>query len=249
MRQFAAGTADARSIPARCPSNTMTEHPMRIQRICCTRISRLPYISLFLCLASFLVCSGNAEYLLQFDRTAVGGGQIWRVVTGHLTHWSLDHLVWCILALGFLGAACERLCRSGYLATVAAAALAIPLVIWVVEPGMQYYRGLSGIASAVFVFAAVLVMRTTLQRRQWRGFAPAAAAGAAYCGKILFEFISGQTLFVDSQGLFTPAALAHVAGGVVGVIMAFLFRPGQSGPRSSSRSPVQKNALARMYIK
>lgn len=231
MRQFPAGTAEKRSIPARCPRNKKTEHPMRIHRIYCTWIPRLPYLSLSLCLASLLVCLGNAESLLQYDRAAVGGGQVWRIVTGHLAHWSLDHLVWCTMALGVVGAVCEGLCRRGYLATVAAAALAIPFAIRVLEPGMLYYRGLSGIASAAFVFGAVMVMRTTFQRGEWRGFFPAAAAGAAYCGKMFYEFITGQTLFVDSQGLFTPAALAHVAGGVAGVLMACLFRPGQSGPR------------------
>ena len=45
---------------------------------------------------------------LQYDRSAVVEGQLWRIATCHLTHWSFEHLFWDVTALLFLGFVIEQ---------------------------------------------------------------------------------------------------------------------------------------------
>ena len=33
----------------------------------------------------------------QYERAAIAAGQWWRMLTGHLTHWNMDHLLWDVL--------------------------------------------------------------------------------------------------------------------------------------------------------
>src|SRR3990172_6884652 len=45
---------------------------------------------------------------LQFDLSAIAAGEGWRIVTGHWTHVSLDHLLWDAAVFAALGFASER---------------------------------------------------------------------------------------------------------------------------------------------
>ena len=45
---------------------------------------------------------------LGYDRDAVAAGQLWRLLTGHWTHWSAEHLSWNLLVFALLGVFWER---------------------------------------------------------------------------------------------------------------------------------------------
>ncbi len=161
---------------------------------------------------------------LQYDRAAIASGELWRIITSHWVHWSFDHFLWCTVTFVALGCVCERISRKGYIVTLAASIFVIPAVLWLADPEMVLYRGLSGLASAVFIFGAAMVMRTSYLNKDWPVLYLSGFAGFGLIGKILFEYISGETLFVNSQALFTPAPLVHLAGGVVGLAVYFKFR-------------------------
>jgi len=63
--------------------------------------------------------------LLQLDRAALGAGELWRILTCHWAHWSLDHLVWDVLAFGVLGLLAIRHCPRRTLALLGISAVAI----------------------------------------------------------------------------------------------------------------------------
>lgn len=198
--------------PARIPpSQALRELPV------ITMITGLTALLLFFC--------GEHVAFLQYDRTAIDNAEVWRGITSHFIHWSFDHFAWCTITFVALGCICEKLSKIGYLATLLTAACVIPAVSWVADPGMHLYRGLSGLASAIFVFGAAMMMHTAFRDRDWPTCLLVAAAGLGYLAKIVFEFGSGATLFVNSQELFTPVPLAHLVGGLVGLIMVYVFRP------------------------
>jgi membrane associated rhomboid family serine protease len=63
-----------------------------------------PVASLFFgTLAVAVYLSPAATAVLEYDRAAVAAGEIWRLLTGHLTHWSFDHLFWDVLGLAIPG--------------------------------------------------------------------------------------------------------------------------------------------------
>ncbi|MEJ2689520.1 MAG: rhombosortase [Deltaproteobacteria bacterium] len=166
---------------------------------------------------------GQAGQLLQYDRNDIAGGEFWRLITGHWTHWSFDHLWWCLLVFVLAGGLCEYLCRKGYLAALGLASFFIPAAAWLLLPQMVLYRGLSGLDSTVFVFAAVWLARRKYEERDWRRFFLISVLCLLFVAKLLFEAATGTALFVEAGNLFAPVPLVHLVGGVIGAVLSFVF--------------------------
>ncbi|UCF33685.1 MAG: rhombosortase [Phycisphaerales bacterium] len=192
---------------------------------------RLPGVSLTLALAAILVfLCPRLTGMLQYDRAAVLSGEGWRLVTCQWTHWNFSHVVWDVMMFFTLGVLCEQLRRGAFVACVAASALLIPLLSAVALPQMQYYRGLSGLDSALFVLLAVQLIRMNRSRDRVV-FATAAAGLGAFVLKTLYECATGSIIFVQPEFVFTPVPLAHVIGGAIGFVIAIC---GGSSERKSS---------------
>ena len=177
------------------------------------------------------VLPGVSE-MLQYDRSALAGGEWWRSLTGHVTHWNGDHLFWDLSVFVILGALCERTCRRSFGAAVASSALLIPLAVWVFLPGMELYRGLSGIDSALYLTAGVGLLRERGSVRGVPGLFVMAAVLTAFCLKIGYEVFTGQTVFVADQTGFVPVPVAHLAGAAAGAAAALLPRVRGAGRHS-----------------
>ena len=138
------------------------------------------------------------------------GGELYRLVTCHFTHWSYEQLAWDALVFLVLGMACERRNRAAFHATLLASAVVIPIAVLLFAPNVTAYRGLSGIDSALF---ALLL---TLELRRSRLVALCAVAFAA---KIAFEMTTGATVFVSDMGAGIVAVpVAHAAGAFAALI-------------------------------
>ena len=168
---------------------------------------------------------------LELDREAVARGEVWRLLTGHWAHWTADHFLWDSLAFLVLAVLCEtRVSRARLVATVLGSALAVSAGVWFVQPEIEpiaRYRGLSGIDSALFVLLAAMFVRQT-------GNSLGRLALVAFLGKSAWEVWTGSTLFTAADG-FVPVPLAHLIGGVWGVIA------GRS-PTSMAKTSVKRPA-------
>lgn len=182
-----------------------------------------PWMTLALALAAlaFQLWPGAAAWA-ALERAAVSEGEWWRLLSGHLSHWSWQHLGWDLLAFVVLGGLAERMGRVRLAATLIGSALAISAWFWLGEPGLASYRGLSGVDSALYVLVAADVLA-----RGWRGGHRgqawvAALALVGFVGKVIAEAAVGHPLFVNDQASnFAPVEMAHVVGGVVGGLMTF----------------------------
>jgi rhomboid family GlyGly-CTERM serine protease len=158
---------------------------------------------------------------LQYDRQAIAGGQLWRLVTCHLVHFGLEHLAWDAAVFVLLAVLCWRLGKRRSLVSLATATLAIPAALWILQPGLSTYRGLSGLDSALFVTAALGMGQRLCGEGRDRWGAAAYASVVALGAKIAYEVATGTTLFVDAAGLgFVPVPLAHATGALAGVLAA-----------------------------
>jgi rhomboid family GlyGly-CTERM serine protease len=196
----------------------------------------------------------NVEALnnwLVYDRTPIEMHEPWRLVTGHLTHWNADHLLWDVLMFLLLGIMLERRQRESFLCTIAASAAAISAVQWFCHPDIAEYRGLSGIDSALFAHAAILLCIDARRAGRTVMCGVLVLLMLGFAAKIAFEFISGTTLFVDSTAAgFVPLPSVHAVGGIVGALSAvievfawsecklpFLNRPGLTQLRRTEVAP------------
>lgn len=197
---------------------------MKARDITDRQLGRYPLVSLAMgLLATGLFLLGETGEVLQYDRAAIAAGEIWRLFTGHWFHWSFDHFLWCTMVFVCVGGICEQVCRRGFAAALAAATVVIgPGAYWF-APDLSCYRGLSGLGSGLFVFGSVALMRVASRNRDRTTLLLAAGSGLLFIGKVLFEYLTGQSLFVNEPGLFVPVPLVHLLGGMTGLVVTALY--------------------------
>ncbi|MDH3348265.1 MAG: rhombosortase [Desulfobulbaceae bacterium] len=184
-------------------------------------VNTVPLYSISLGVLSFILFYTSAALqALQYDRLAVGRGEVWRILTGHLTHWNTEHLIWNVAVFCGLGILSELYDRKGYLLCLALSSLIIPLSLWWLEPSLSSYRGLSGVASGLFLFVAVRILMDNINNKQWLSVAAAVIFTTGFLGKIIYETITGATVFASTGGLYEPVPLVHFIGGLAGLVVA-----------------------------
>ena len=178
---------------------------------------RLPFLTLTVAIAAVGIhLLPGAPALLEFDRAAIAQGELWRWLSGHLTHFESNHLVWDVGVLLLLGWGAEQESRRRFIRTVLWSATAISAAVWCWQPHLTQYRGLSGVDSALFGLTAGSLLR----RRNRAGVVLGFVALLAIGGKSVLELATGSTVFAAGAG-YIPVPLAHVVGLAVGLIMAF----------------------------
>src|SRR6185436_6459395 len=112
---------------------------------------RFPWVSAGLaavCLAVALV-PGSAE-ALQYDRARVLDGEVWRLLSGQMVHWTARMALADLGVLLGLAAALEALGeRRGMVLSLGLGAVLTALAVHALSPGLLVYRGSSGLASAL----------------------------------------------------------------------------------------------------
>ncbi|MEM8666130.1 MAG: rhombosortase [Planctomycetota bacterium] len=159
--------------------------------------------------------------LLETNFALIGEGQWWRIWTGHLVHFDGGHLFWDLMMFVALGSVCERQHPRLFPIAWFVLATGVTLGLAMFCDGIGSYRGLSGIDTGLFVWlASERVFRSCIDRERVTAFAWLLAL-IGLTGKLVFETVTGQTLFVDSSG-FTPLVEAHLAGVMFGFICSLI---------------------------
>ena len=159
---------------------------------------------------------------LQLERTAIAGGEFWRLATCHVTHWNLEHFQWDWLMFLVLAAVCELRDRGRMIGCVVGAATVVTTIVWVWFPELATYRGLSGIDTALFTMLAIDVVRDASRDRNRLLQMAAGGLLLGFAAKTAYEAVTGQTYFVDQEAAgFVPLVWDHVAAGAVGAVRAF----------------------------
>jgi len=172
-------------------------------------------------LAIILAFVPDAAALLELRTGDSVWAQPWRLITGHLLHWSPEHLFWDVIAFTALGILWERRRPAAFLGCVLASALAVSLAMPAVYPSLTAYRGLSGIDAALFVGLAVAVSIDAWRAADRVWLLTGLACLTAFVCKLAYEFAADDVLFAGLSRLgVVPLPMAHVVGGLVGAIFA-----------------------------
>jgi rhomboid family GlyGly-CTERM serine protease len=148
----------------------------------------------------------------RYERHAVEGGEYWRLVSGHLVHLGWGHLWPNLAALAIIGLLFEGVFRNAdWLRLGAASAAAIDVGLYLLDPAVLWYVGLSGVLHG-FVAAGALAL---LARRETLGAVLAVGLGA----KLLYEQLAGPVPFT-AQSVGGPVVVAAHLYGTVGALLA-----------------------------
>ncbi len=154
---------------------------------------------------------------LVYERAEIAAGEVWRLWTGHLVHFNGGHLFWDLAVFVpagmWLEAIAPRLARRFCLL----APPAISAALFVAEPSLARYAGLSGLATGVLVLLALIQWRRDARAPRW--FWPAVLALVAL--KIGLEAFSAEPLLARFEPGVRVVTLAHV-GGVACALVAWL---------------------------
>lgn len=175
-------------------------------------LARMPWWTLGLVSAALIAqwWPGAADFLV-YDRAGLVGGELWRIVTGHLVHFSAAHLLNDLAVLVPAAWLVETRYRrdAGLLFLGAAAAIGIALLAG--EPRILQFGGASGISLAFLVYAC---LRGLHEDHRWRTVCIIllAIVGAKFAAE------SAGWHFRDWQANegFVPVMLSHVVGASTG---------------------------------
>lgn len=160
------------------------------------------------------MASAAVAELLEFDRQAILAGEIWRLWSGHLVHYSAPHALTDLatalaagaIALPALG--WRRLC----LILLAAAPL-ISAGLLLFAPDCLYFRGASGIA----VMLVVLAARALWPRAGAWGRGALLLLGVALPGKIAIEALGHVAPWSALPPDVRVAWQAHLLGALIAI--------------------------------
>ncbi len=180
------------------------------------RTWHLPVLLALLCGCMALAGAACAA-ALRYQRAQILHGQLWRLLTAHLVHLGIPHLLLNLCGLGLVWAifARELAGLAGWLVLLCSA-LGVSLGLLLFEPGLEWYVGLSGVLHGLFA-AGVL--------RLWRERpAEAALLLTVLAGKLVWEQCFGPLPGTSAVAGGPVVVSAHLFGALGGCAGALLSR-------------------------
>ena len=162
---------------------------------------------------------------LVYDRTLVEQGQLWRLATSALVHWSTRHLLLDLTVVVAAGAALERIIGWRLLGIAALSALIGGIAVHLAPARLDRFAGLSGVAFTLVALVAVEGLRAGGLRR-----AACLATLAALLAKVAVEACLATAPLADDMPGIVTATSSHAAGLAVALALALHranFRPGR----------------------
>lgn len=175
-------------------------------------------LPLALALCSVLIMFGgdNAAQWLRYDRLAIMQGEYWRLLTAHLTHLGWSHLLLNLAGLFVLWALVgDVLSRSGWLLLLFVSALTISAGLWLFDPQLRWYVGLSGVLHGILLGGALLL---TLS-----GSREGIYLLLVTVGKLLWEQLVGPMPGSEATAGGKVIVNAHLYGAVAGGVYVLLL--------------------------
>lgn len=200
--------------------------------------SAFPVVTLLLVVGSLcLFLLPDGAQLFVYDRHRVLTGDIWRLVTGHLVHFSWSHIAYNIALLSLAGSWIESQNRRGYLWLVTLTVLASGLYFLIMMPDLERYGGLSGLVSATVVYLSLYEIRYYRHARLiWYVIL------FLFAVKVGYEIMIREAIFVSPDIIpFKVVPSVHIAGALVAAALFYVSRKHlplkiQPGPQNHSSS-------------
>jgi rhomboid family GlyGly-CTERM serine protease len=163
------------------------------------------------------LAGSDAGLALRYERAGVLRGEGWRLLTGHLVHAHVPHLVWNMLGTLLIWALfAGEFTVGGWIAVILASTAAIDLGFLLLEPGLAWYVGLSGVLHGLM--AAGLVAWSWHRRDT-----VTMAVAVLFVGKLAWEHLRGPLPFTAATLSVPVVHEAHSYGAIGGALCAIVL--------------------------
>ena len=179
-------------------------------------------------LAALVWLLPNLASRLIYDRDAILAGEVWRLWTGYLVHFSASHFVLDLAAFAACGWLLETRTRISRPLFFFGAPLWISLALLVLVPNMTRYGGLSALVVSALVCVALTLVKEG-QGMRWIGW----AALVLLAAKTGYELNASTALFADMSSVQVAPA-SHLAGSAAALI-AWVTTGGNGSMRPRSQ--------------
>jgi rhomboid family GlyGly-CTERM serine protease len=175
----------------------------------------IPFTTGLLALACLAVGFTSLGPQLAFDRQGIMAGEIWRLWTGHLVHFSSTQLLLDVCTLLVVGWLAERQWGAGFTGIVVLLGMPVlSISLLLLSPHLVQYRGMSGIAMLLAVAAA-----TQLWDSHPKARISLVVLGMALLVKTLLDALGMNALSSLPAGV-SVVWQSHVSGAVIGWMAA-----------------------------
>src|SRR5579863_10153091 len=128
----------------------------------------------------------NVNAVLRYDRGAIAAGGWWRLLTAHIVHLDVHHLILNELGLVLMWSLfAQDYDAVEWCAIVMSGALAISSGLWWLSPRVGWYVGASGVLHSIMAAGTA----KHLAARAWDRW----ILVVCLCGKLLYEQLGGAT--------------------------------------------------------
>lgn len=181
-------------------------------------LKRSPAHRLALCLALLCIALqyvGLAD-TLRFDRTAIGSGQWWLLLTGNFVHLGPSHLWMNMAGLALVVALVwQHFSATQWLLLTLLSSLAVGIGLWLFNPGIQGYVGFSGTLHGLIIAGVLADLRIYPKS--------AGILLVLVVGKLVWEQIGGALPGSESVAGGLVVVDAHLYGAVAGAVLGILL--------------------------
>jgi rhomboid family GlyGly-CTERM serine protease len=183
-----------------------------------------------------LSLSGEQTTLaLRYERVAVLHGQYWRLLTAHLVHGSVRHVLLNLAGLGLIATLFGRDFRPRqWILIWVLSAVAIDVGFVWFEPQLEWYVGLSGVLHGMLAAGAVMWWRSEPKPL-------AIALSTILVGKLVWEQTQGALPLSGDLPVVVNAHLYGAMGGLVAGIGVWAFSRFRTGRRPQDWPPGQRS--------
>lgn len=169
--------------------------------------------------AAAIIAVGGDDWrlALRYDRIWLTHGETWRLVSAHLTHLGWPHLALNaagLLLVWFLVG--ERFDAAGWWIVIGTSVTVINISFWVLDPGLVWYVGLSGLLHGLLAAGLVTKLR--------RPDGETLLLAGLLLGKLLWEQFTGPLPGSEATSGGPVVVNAHLYGAAGGCLGALLTR-------------------------
>jgi len=189
--------------------------PSGIQVTRSLRSHTLPLLLALFSLAA-AIAGDDLTLLLRYERATLAGGEWWRLFSGNIVHLGWSHLLMNLAGLALIWALFYRHYTTlSWLAITLASGLGVTAGLWLFNPELHWYAGLSGLLHGLFVAGAVAASR---RGEQW-GYLMLLGIASKLAYESLVGPIPGSTTIAGGPVVEESHLYGAIAGALTGLMI------------------------------